>query len=692
VPAEKTPPPCGDSAGIPAATPVFDELNAEQRRAVNHPGGPLLIIAGPGTGKTRTLTHRVAHLIKETGVSPDHILAVTFTNKAAAEMRARLKHLMGNPKSLPRVATFHSFCFGILNDQKIKPSGIVDEDHRRVLIAEAITRYGAGDKTIDLKPRQILQGIIAAKQQILDPDEFARLHPDSGDPQGGAIAGVYRIYQQLLSIQGFCDFEDLIFNVVRLLESNTNQSRRYRKKYRHIFVDEYQDLNQAQYRIIRALAPEQAGVKNLCVIGDPDQSIYGFRGSDTAYFKRFTSDYPGTEVIRLTRNYRSTQTILRASFQVIEDHRLDSDEGGRTYSQIDGVKAISILELSSEKAEAETISRMITRQIGGTGFHSIDTGTVADANLAQPRSYSDFAVLYRTHAQHQVLADAFDRHGIPYQVASREKALNQPGLPELISFLKVIEGVGGFFDLDNIVQLAIPGFGLGALAQFIDWCLANRFCLREGLNKARRFPVPGLQAAKQQLLNDFSSQIGQFNLDLSALSVADQMHYLEKNTRLSPRLNKDAVIRQAFDELVEFARRFDSDRAEFFAAVALHTDTDVYTHRVEKVSLMTLHAAKGLEFPVVFIAGCEQGFIPFKRNDREPADRAEERRLFYVAMTRAMERLYLTRAQKRRIYGQTEPRALSPFVADIENQLKRNETPRPTKKKAGKDDRQLQLF
>jgi DNA helicase-2/ATP-dependent DNA helicase PcrA len=691
-PAEKTPAPFGVSADTPAATPVIDQLNAEQRRAVNHPGGPLLIIAGPGTGKTRTLTHRIAHLIKETGVSPDHILAVTFTNKAAAEMRARLKHLMGNPPSLPQVATFHSFCFRILNDQKIKPSGIVDEAHRRALIAEAIKRYGAGDTAIALKPRQILHGIIAAKQQILGPDEFARRHPDSGDPEGGAIAGVYRIYQQLLSIQGFCDFEDLIFNIVRLLESNSNQSRRYQKKYQHIFVDEYQDLNQAQYRIIRALAPDRAAVNNLCVIGDPDQSIYGFRGSDTAYFKRFIDDYPGTRVIRLTRNYRSTQTILSASFQVIEDYRLDSDEGGRTYSQIDGVKAISILELSSEKAEAETISRMITRQIGGTGFHSIDTGTVTDANLTQPRSYSDFAVLYRTHAQHHTLADAFDRHGIPFQVASREKALNQPGMPELISFLKVIAGVGGFFDLDNIVQLAIPGFGLGALGQFKDWCLQNRFALREGLNKALRFPVPGLQAAKQQLLNDFSSQIDQFNMEMSALPVADRLHYLEQNTRLSRMLNKDAVIREAVAGLVEFARQFNFDIAEFLAAVALHTDTDVYTHRVEKVSLMTLHAAKGLEFPVVFIAGCEQGFIPFKLNDREPADRAEERRLFYVAMTRAMERLYLTRTQKRRIYGQIEPRALSPFVADIENQLKRDETPLPKKKKPESVDKQLKLF
>jgi len=558
------------------------------------------------------------------------------------------------------------------------------------LISEAIKRYSSGDKQVDLKPREILHRIIAAKQQVLSPDEFTERH--SGDSESDVISDIYRIYQQLLAIQGFCDFEDLIFNIVCLLESKSNHSRRYQKKYQHIFVDEYQDLNPAQYRIIRALAPDESSIKDLCVIGDPDQSIYGFRGSDTAYFKRFIDDYPGTRVIRLTRNYRSTRTILSASFQVIEDHRLDSDDGGRTYSQIDGLKAISILELPTEKAEAETIGRIITQQIGGTGFHSIDTGMVTDANLVKPRSYSDFAVLYRTHAQHQALADGFDKQGIPFQVASRENALNQAGLPELISFLKVIEGDGGFFDLEKIVQLAMPGFGLSALDQFKDWCFQNRFTLREGLKKAVRFPIPGLKASRQQALNDFSNQISQYKTDMSAMPVADRLCYLEKNTGLSRMLNKDAAIREAFAGLIEFARQFESDRTEFLAAVALHTDTDVYTHRVEKVSLMTMHAAKGLEFAVVFIAGCEQGFIPFKPPGRELADVAEERRLFYVAMTRAMQRLYLTRAKKRRIYGQTEPRVLSPFVADIENQLIKDETPQPKKKKAGMDRKQLSLF
>lgn len=680
----------GDSGGRRPANAGFNPLNAEQRRVVDHPGGPLLIVAGPGTGKTRTLTHRIAHLITKTGVSPDHVLAVTFTNKAAAEMRDRLKYLMGNPSSLPLVATFHAFCFRILNDQKIKPSGIVDEDHRNALISEAVKRFCAGGHKIDLKPRQALDRIIAAKQQVLSPDEFAQRHCRDADVD--IIAGIYRNYQQLLSIQGFCDFEDLIFNVVRLLESNTNQSRRYQKKYRHIFVDEYQDLNQAQYRIIRALAPEPSAVGDLCVIGDPDQSIYGFRGSDTAFFKRFVDDYPGATVVRLSRNYRSTQTILNASFQVIEKDRPDDHAQERTYSEIDGVKAISILELPTEKAEAETIGRLITRQIGGTGFHAIDTGTVIDANLAQARSYADFAVLYRTHAQYQALADVFTKQGIPFQVASREHAFNQPGLPELISLLKIIAGVGGFFDLDNIARLAISGLGAGALGQFKDWCLQNRFALAEGLKKAVRFPVPGLPAAKQQLLKDFSDQIEQYQKDLATLPVADRLRYLEKNTRLSNMLNKDTAAREAFTGLVAFARRFDADLTEFFAAAALHTDTDVYAHMTEKVSLMTMHAAKGLEFPVVFIAGCEQGFIPFDRNEGGPADVAEERRLFYVAMTRAMERLYLTRAKKRRIYGQAEPRALSAFVTDIETQLKQDETPQLRKKKAAIDDKQLKLF
>ncbi len=688
-PADKSPKPAAPSADNNRPSGLPTQLNKEQRRVVEHPGGPLLVTAGPGTGKTRTLTHRIAHLIKKKGVSPLQVLAVTFTNKAAQEMRERLMRLLGNAPTLPLVATFHSFCFTILNEQNLKPTGIVDEDHRRALIDETVKILQAAGKQISLKPREILNRIISAKQQIVSPEEFARSNRQ--DPESQIVADIYRTYQNLLSIQGFCDYEDLIFNVVRLLESNSNRSRRYRERFQHIFVDEYQDLNSAQYRIIRALAPDGNSVKDLCVIGDPDQSIYGFRGSDLEYFNHFVRDYPNAAVIRLTRNYRSTRTIVSASFQVIREHRIPS-ANERTYSHIDGVKTISLFEAATEKAEAETIAAIIEQQIGGTGYHSIDTGTVQDADPLESRAYSDFAVLYRTHEQHRVLAEAFGRAGIPYQIASRENALNRAGLPELISYLRVIEGNGGFFDNETILRVAVPGLGQKAQGQFKNWCYQNRFSLQEGLFKATRFPIPGMPSNKQQQLTDFSNQIAQYKSDFSTMTAADKLRYLEKNTKLSGMLNRDADTREAFDALVEFARQFETRTLDFLAATALHTDTDAYAARVEKVSLMTMHAAKGLEFPVVFISGCEKGLIPFQRENFEPTDIAEERRLFYVAMTRAMERLYLTRASKRRIYGNTEDRDLSPFVEDIENRLKQDESPRLKKKPKENQQVQLKLF
>jgi superfamily I DNA/RNA helicase len=496
----------------------------------------------------------------------------------------------------------------------------------------------------------------------------------------------------MLSIQNLYDFEDLIFHVVRQFETDENFCKKYQKQFQHVFVDEYQDLNQAQYRIIRALVPAKNSVKDLCVIGDPDQAIYGFRGSDVQYFKRFISDYPETGVINLIRNYRSTKTILNASFQVIKHHRRPSSDE-RTYSQIDGAKTISIMESATDKTEAQTIAGVIEQQIGGTGFHSIDTKKVIDANSVMSRSYSDFAVLYRTNEQHRMIEQEFERAGIPVQIASRENALKQKGLPEIISLLKAVEGRGGYLDYENIMRILITGMGKKALDPFKDWCYQNQFTLQQGLLKAARFPIPGLKPSRQQILNDFSGQLSQYKEKMFGLSVADKLMYLEKNTKLFGILNSDAKIKKAFAHLVEVAVNFGTDLIDFFSSIALHTDTDVYAQQAEKVSLMTMHAAKGLEFPVVFISGCEENLIPFKRRNSEQADIEEERRLFYVAMTRAKDRLYLTRAKKRRIYGKLEDRVLSPFVADIENRLKQDDTPRLKKrKKKGPEQMQLKLF
>jgi superfamily I DNA/RNA helicase len=665
---------------------IFSQLNDEQRRAVEYPGGALLIVAGPGTGKTRTLTQRIAYLMMKKKVSAHRVLAVTFTNKAAQEMSARLKGLMGGSRSLPLVATFHSFCYRILTEQNETPKDIIDDRHRGILIAEALANVRKQGHKMSLKPKQILKHIIEAKQQILDPDEFEKINSDN--LQKKTISATYRTYQDMLAIQNLYDYEDLIFNVVRQFETD----QKFCKKYQHVFVDEYQDLNQAQYRIIRALAPAENSVKDLCVIGDPDQAIYGFRGSDIRYFNRFISDYPDTGVINLVRNYRSTKTILNASFQVIKNHRHPSSDE-RTYSQIDGTKTISIMELATDKAEAQTIAGIIEQQIGGTGFHSVDTRKAIDANIATSRSYSDFAVFYRTNEQHRIIIKMFERAGIPYQIASRETILNQKGLPEIISLLKASEGRGGYLDYENVMGLLISGIGKKPLVLFKDWCYRNRFTVPQGLLKAARFPIPGLKPSRQQMLNEFSRQLLLHKENMSGLSVSEKLLFLEKNTKLVDILNRDVKTKEAFTHLVEVAVDFGADLNGFLAGIALNTDTDIYTQQAEKVSLMTMHAAKGLEFPVVFITGCEENLIPFKRGNRRKPDIEEERRLFYVAMTRAKERIYLTGAKKRRIYGKLEDRLLSPFVADIENRLKLDETPRLKKrKKKGSEQMQLKLF
>ena len=667
---------------------IFDGLNPEQRRAVEHPAGPLLIVAGPGTGKTLTLTHRIAYLIRHQGVSYQNILAVTFTNKAAEEMHLRLQRLLGDASQIPLVTTFHALCFKILNDLDPQRSEtVIDEDDRKYMIAEVLRYLKQKGSPISLKPREILDRIISAKQQILGPDEI--IQHQTVEVQDDLFADVYRTYQQLLAIQGLNDYEDLIYKVVRLFETHPDICKRYRNVFQHLFVDEYQDLNQGQYRIIRSLAPPQNVSRDLCVIGDPDQSIYGFRGSDLKYFKKFVKDYPYAEVIRLRRNYRSTGTILDASYQVIKTQHSEPSEV-RTHSQIDGVKTISIVELANEKAEAETIARIIEKQVGGTGFHSIDTGTIDDANLASARSYSDFAVLYRINDQHRVIADVFEKSGIPCQIASRENKLNQKGLPETLSFLKLVSGCAGYGDHEKVIRLSLPTFGKKAMSDFKHWCYRKQFSLADGLKQAKRFPIPGLKPTIQQMLNDFSDHLKEIQTKVGSMSVEQKLLYLTQLSNWAALFQNNVASREALDNLVAFSRRFGSNTTEFLTNIALHTDTDAYVSRAEKVSLMTLHAAKGLEFPVVFISGCEQDYLPFHRSADDVADIQEERRLFYVAMTRAMQRLYLTCATKRRVYGRVEPRSMSPFVADIEARLKKVENHRKIKKKT--DQKQLTLF
>ena len=410
------------------------------------------------------------------------------------------------------------------------------------------------------------------------------------------------------------------------------------------------------------------------------------------YFNRFVDDYSDAAVIELTRNYRSTETILDASFQVIQDYRLHSTDA-RTYSEKDGVKTIRILELASAKDEARAIAGVIGQLVGGTGFHSIDTGQVDDANLVSARSYVDFAVLVRTHQQIKVISEVFDLAGVPFQIASRQNSLKSWGLPELISVLKVVQSCGNDIDLHNSLQLFSVGINQKSADHFKSWCYSNKFSQQQGLAKAKRFPVPGLNRSQQQKLIDFAERLADIENRIADMTVADQLRSLSQIPQLSGIIKTEPRALEAFNNLLNLSADYDDNFAEFLAGAALDTDTDAYLPRAEKVSLMTMHAAKGLEFPVVFIAGCEKDLIPLKRKGAESADPVEERRLFYVAMTRAMERLYLTRAKKRSIYGELTTRSPSPFVDDIENRLKKADAPRRQKKKKKEaNQKQLELF
>ncbi len=667
-------------------TTGLSDLNPEQRQAVEHQEGPLMIVAGPGTGKTLTLTQRIAYLMLIKGVLPQNILADTFTNKAAKEMRHRLAQLAGDLKTLPFIGTFHSLCFKLLKEHYKKQYMIIDDHDRKSILLDAIKYVERTGMRVAVKPQRLLDGIITAKQLIIEPQE------DLGVVAGlekQILSAVYKTYQKLLSIQRLCDYEDLIFKTVKLFRNNQPFIKKYQALFRFIFVDEYQDLNYGQYCIVTALAPPAEAGQNIFVIGDPDQSIYGFRGSDIKHFKKFIADYPDAAVIKLLQNYRSSQTILDASYQVVTARKNDSS-ASRIYFQGQGAQHINIVETASERAEAVAVGKIIEQSVGGIGFHSLYFGHVTEQHQTVMRSFSDFAVLFRTAAQGSIFSEVFEKAGIPYQAVNRDNILIKSCAAEWISLLKIIEGSGNLADLERIAKPKGSGVSKQSMEIFKQWSYQHSYTTVEALFNARRLPAQGLSTARQIRLNGFLDSLEAIKKQTEGMSLEKKLLFLAQETRPTEVLPKGAEKLEALKHLIEIAQTCE-DEAEFLAVTALQTDTDFYAHRVEKVVLMTMHAAKGLEFPVVFIAGCEEGFVPLRQPGTGRVDLEEEKRLFYVAMTRAKEQLYLTCAAKRRIYGKTEKRTISPFVAEIEKRLRKHEKPvQKTQKKKG--PAQLKLF
>jgi uncharacterized protein (TIGR00375 family) len=691
-------------------------LNPEQQLVVDHGSGPLIVVAGPGTGKTRVLTERVVHLVNDGLVAGENILAVTFTQKAAAEMQERLGGRLRLAHGVPLVTTFHGLCLQLLKESGLGPEMdtddpeghavnagpaaeagfIVSGQRQRALMADALEMLpalGPASGTAPITVKKALAAISAVKQGLLPPDAPpADLVAASG---GLDIAAIYPVYQRLLEDHGGWDYDDLIFRVVTRLENDGAYRDACRKRFTHVFVDEYQDLNASQYRIVRALSPPES---QLCVIGDPDQAIYGFRGARRAYFNNFLEDYPTARVVHLWRNYRSVQSVLSGAFDVIADQHVSLTGSGddRPVAQVAGNPQIFELTAATERSEAVAIGKIIDQMIGGTGFHHLDFGAVQDQATARQRSFGDFAVLYRTHRQGEMMAEQLGKGGIPCQIASKEYLLGHPGVAALIAVVQLMNNSALFADFATTANAFKAGIGPKTLLQLKRWAYQKGFGLREALVAARRVPLPGISLARQQAIFDFIRRIDQLRSHLDPLPLDDQLRHLLGQTPLGSLFDADETTAPVVSLLLRHAGECGAVRARFLENLSLLTDTDSYDPRAERVALMTLHAAKGLEFPVVFIAGCEEGFLPHQPLSAEDLASAgpemdEERRLLYVGMTRARHLLFLSRARKRRLYGKIQARTPSPFLTAIDEELLMPwDLGRP--KKAPPKQQQLGLF
>ena len=586
--------------------PNAPDCNREQAQAIEHFEGPLLIAAGPGTGKTHTLTHRVVALIKKRGVSASRILAVTFTNKAAREMRERIEKALADVtgSSLPTIVTFHALCLSILRDEAAalglpQDFSILDDAQRLALV----------DRKGDLpqsQTRSLLDQISFLKQGTGRPKDIV-------DDQ---LAAVWRRYEQEKSAVGALDLDDLVRKVVMLFEQQPELLTHYRNRWRHLLVDEYQDVNAAQYRLLRLLAPDDA---NLCVIGDPDQAIYGFRGASHLYFLQFTKDYPQAKVVSLSENYRSTGSILDASYQVVEKNSRRMSL--KTWTAFGTGEQIRLVRTSSEKSEAQFVAREIEKLIGGVSHFSMDADRCDGQAESPMSSFSDIAVLYRLHAMAGPVKKVLDNVGIPVQSARGIALFDHAPIRKIMSLAKAV----AFPNAGH----SVPGKLAASVAHLRHE--ADSLCVPEVIERI----------------------IALAGIGLTTQPPSDASRLLQ--TRLA--------------RLAQRAQAHEGTLRQFCDAASLHARFDEFDPRAQRVNLMSLHAAKGLEFNVVFVIGCEMGLLPWLKPD-SPADALEqERRLFFVGMTRAKHRLYLTHTKSRFLHGERKLAAASPFLQDIERSL-----------------------
>ena len=632
---------------------IYDTLNKEQREAVYHTEGPLLILAGAGSGKTRVLTHRIAYLIDEKGVNPWNILAITFTNKAAGEMRERVDQIVGFGSESIWVSTFHSTCVRILR-RHIDLLGydtsftIYDADDQKTLMKD-VCKYLQIDTKV-YKERNLLAAISSAKDELITPEEY-ELNA-AGDFGKQKIAKVYKEYEKQLRANNALDFDDLLVKTVQLFQTQPEVLDYYQERFRYIMVDEYQDTNTVQFELIRILAKKY---RNLCVVGDDDQSIYKFRGANIKNILNFEHVFEDAKVIKLEQNYRSTGNILNAANAVIKNN-FGRKEKSLWTENGEGDK-IAFSQFDSGYDEAEYI-------VGDIKEH-VNNGI---------RTYNDHAVLYRTNAQSRAVEDQMVKRGIPYRLFGGVRFYERKEIRDILSYLKVLANPADTIALRRIINVPKRGIGETSLDKLAAFAEENGLSLYGALSRLDEITTLKTRVAK---FKDFYGLFEQLREDADGLSVSELIDAIVKRTGYLQLLmaegTDDALNRiQNIDEFVNKAAEYDKANPEgklegFLEEVALVADIDSYEEGEETVALMTLHSAKGLEFPYVFIIGMEEGIFPGFRAVMYGGEKEieEERRLCYVGITRAKEELYLTHAKSRMQHGITQYNPPSRFLKEI---------------------------
>lgn len=642
---------------------IYDTLNREQREAVMQTEGPVLILAGAGSGKTRALTHRIVYLIEEFGVNPWNILAITFTNKAAEEMRERVDGLVSFGADQIWVSTFHSLCVRILR-RHIDRLGfdnrftIYDTDDQKTVMKGVCKRLNIDTKAY--KERSLLSAISSAKDNLVDVREYEM--NTMGDYHKMVIAKVYREYQETLKRNNALDFDDIIVKTVELFKTCPEILNSYQERFKYIMVDEYQDTNTAQFELVRLLADKY---RNLCVVGDDDQSIYKFRGANIRNILDFELHYPEAKVIKLEQNYRSTSSILDAANAVIHNNAGRKEK--TLWTQKKEGSRVHFRQLDSAYEEAEFIADDICRRMRQDGV-----------------SYKDCAILYRTNAQARILEERMMNENIPYVVVGGVNFYSRMEIKDILAYLKTIDNGLDEVALRRIINVPKRSIGAASVEKISVYAQERGISLFDAMCEAKNVPGLGRSAEKVEA---FVNMIQVFRSGLDSYGIVDLIRAVLERIKYAEYLqeqdDEDAEDRMNnIEEFISKASRYEEthdyiELSEFLSEVALVADIDNVENKDDRVLLMTLHSAKGLEFPVVYLSGMEDGLFPSFMSIAapDPEELEEERRLAYVGITRAKEELTLTCAKCRMIRGETQYNAVSRFVREIPTELMDNYTP-----------------